>query len=437
MILVIIPLFFRKFNTPFRRQIANMFYQCQNILNILLDAVPEGVIIVNEHQKIVEANESVEKIFGYGKKKLLNQPLNILIPPKYRAGHKAHFYSFLNQKGHRQMGQGGDFFGIRKDGSIFPLEIGLNYFTIRQKNFVMALIADVSIRKEQEQEKEKLKVDLEVEVEKRTKDLKKAVTDLKKLNIKLETENQKRIEAEIDAKSALKKEQELNELKTKFLSLVSHEFKTPLSGILTSAMLLRKYELTEQQNKRDKHIRTITDEVHYLNNILNDFLSVEKLDKGKINYKFNEFKLSKVINEVVYNANVLLKVGQLINYPKDIDDISLYQDEKILELTLSNLINNAIKYSPENSIIDIDVSQDDLMTTFKITDEGIGIPEQDQKHIFERYFRAENALHTQGTGIGLNIIKGRLENLKGSITFNSIEKKGSTFIMKLPNKADL
>ncbi len=414
-----------------------MFYQCQNILSILLDAVPEGVIIVDIHQKIVKANESVEKIFGYDKNELIDKPLNCLIPPKYRAGHKAHFYSFLNQKGHRQMGQGGNFYGIRKDGSIFPLEIGLNNFNINQDNFVMALISDISIRKQQEQERQKLKDDLEVEVEKRTKDLKKAVANFRKLNIKLEIENQKRIEAESDAKSALKKEQELNELKTKFLSLVSHEFKTPLSGILTSAMLLSKYKLTEQQNKRDKHIRTITDEVHYLNNILNDFLSVEKLEKGKINYKFNEFKLSKVINEVVYNANVLLKEGQLIKYPKDIDDISLCQDEKILELNLSNLINNAIKYSPENSIIDIDVSQDDLMTTFKIKDEGIGIPEHDQKNIFERYFRAENALHTQGTGIGLNIVKGHLENLNGSITFFSIENKGSTFIMKLPNKADL
>lgn len=414
-----------------------MFYQCQNILSILLDAVSEGVIIVDVHQKIVKANESVEKIFGYDKDELINKPLNILIPPKYRAGHKAHFSSFLNQKGYRQMGQGGDFFGIRKDESIFPLEIGLNYFNINQDNFVMALISDISLRKQQEQERQKLNKELEMEVEKRTKDLKKAVTNLRKLNVKLEIENQKRIEAENDAKSALKREQELNELKTKFLSLVSHEFKTPLSGILTSAMLLSKYELTEQQNKRDKHIRTITDEVHYLNNILNDFLSVEKLDKGKINYKFNEFKLSKVVNEAVYNANVLLKEGQVIKYPKDIDDISLYQDEKILELNLSNLINNAIKYSPENSIIDIDISQDDQMTTFKITDEGIGIPEHDQKHIFERYFRAENALHTQGTGIGLNIVKGHLENLKGNILFNSTEKKGSTFVMQLPNKVDL
>lgn len=414
-----------------------MFEQKQDILSVLLSAVSEGVIIVDEHQKIVEANESVEKIFGYGRKELLKQPLNILIPPKYHAGHKSHFSSFINQNDHRKMGQGGDFFGIRKDGSIFPLEIGLNNFTIYQNNFVMALIADISVRKQRELEKQKLNDELEMEVEKRTKDLKKAITELKKLNIKLEIENKKRIEAEKEARLALKKEQELNELKTKFLSLVSHEFKTPLSVILTSAMLLSKYMSTEQQNKRDKHIKTITDEVHYLNNILNDFLSVEKLDKGKVNYKFNEFKLSKVVNEVVYNANVLLKEGQLINYPKDIDDLSLYQDEKNLELNLSNLINNAIKFSPENSVIDLDISQDKKMTTFKITDQGIGIPKNDQKNIFDRYFRAENALYTQGTGIGLNIVKGHLENLKGSISFESEEHKGSTFIMKIPNKADL
>lgn len=414
-----------------------MFEQKQDILSVLLSAVSEGVIIVDEHQKIVEANESVEKIFGYGRKELLKQPLNILIPPKYRPGHKSHFSSFINQNDHRKMGQGGDFFGIRKDGSIFPLEIGLNNFTIYQNNFVMALIADISVRKQRELEKQKLNDELEMEVEKRTKDLKKAIIELKKLNIKLEIENKKRIEAEKEARLALKKEQELNELKTKFLSLVSHEFKTPLSVILTSAMLLSKYMSTEQQNKRDKHIKTITDEVHYLNNILNDFLSVEKLDKGKVNYKFNEFKLSKVVNEVVYNANVLLKEGQLINYPKDIDDLSLYQDEKNLELNLSNLINNAIKFSPENSVIDLDISQDKKMTTFKITDQGIGIPKNDQKNIFDRYFRAENALYTQGTGIGLNIVKGHLENLKGSISFESEEHKGSTFIMKIPNKADL
>ena len=130
-----------------------------------------------------------------------------------------------------------------------------------------------------------------------------------------------------------------------------------------------------------------------------------------------------------------LKDGQKINYPENIDDISLYQDEKILELALSNLIFNAIKYSSENTIIDIEISQNKTTTIFKIKDNGIGIPIKDQKNIFNRYFRAKNVINIQGTGIGLNIVKDHLENLNGSITFISKEHKGSTFTIELPNKA--
>jgi len=237
-----------------------------------------------------------------------------------------------------------------------------------------------------------------------------------------------------ELKIALKKEKELNELKTKFLSLVSHEFKTPLSGILTSAMLLKKYTLLDQQDKRDKHINTITNIVNNLNNILNDFLSVEKLEAGKVTYHFKTFKLSKVLNEVIYNSNMLLKDGQKIKYPDNIDDLSLHQDEKILELTLSNMLHNAIKYSPENSNIDIEISQNKHQTVFEIRDQGIGIPEVDQKNIFNRYFRAENVLTTQGTGIGLNIVKNHIENLGGTITFISQEHEGSTFTIIIPNE---
>ena len=213
------------------------------------------------------------------------------------------------------MGNGRDLFGARKNGEVFPLEAGLNPFEIYGKTFVMALVIDISVRKQQEQEIYKLNEELEKKVNERTKELSKTVNELKVVNIELDEENHKRIEAENQIKDALKKEKELNELKTKFLSLVSHEFKTPLSGILTSTMLLGKYKLTEQQEKRDKHLETITNKVHYLNNILNDFLSVEKLETGKINYNFQTFRLSKVVDEVIYNANMLLKGGQRIKYP--------------------------------------------------------------------------------------------------------------------------
>ncbi len=407
-----------------------MFKKDQDVFNILLGSVSEGVIIVDAQQNIVEANESAEKMFGYGSKELVQLPLNVLIPKNYHAGHGAHFKGFMKQEAQRQMGQGRDIYGAHKDGSIFPVEAGLNPFTLYDKKYVMALVTDISVRKQQEAEIQKLNTELELKVSDRTKELSETISQL-------EIENIKRIEAEKDANIALKREKELNELKTKFLSLVSHEFKTPLSGILTSTILLGKYKLAEQQEKRDKHIKTISDKVHYLNNILNDFLSIEKLETGKVNYTLSTFKLSKVVNEVVYNANMLLKEGQKINYPEHIDAMSLLQDEKIVELTLSNLVHNAIKYSSENTVVDIKITQDEERTTIKVIDDGIGIPEADQKNIFNRYFRAENAVLTQGTGIGLNIVQTHIENLGGTIGFSSEENKGSKFTITIPNTAKL
>jgi len=413
-----------------------MFKNNGRVFNVLFEAVSEGVIVVDKNQKIVATNKSSEHMFGYTKEELLNSDLNILIPKTYHANHGAHFNGFMKNKESRKMGRGRDLYGARKDGSIFPVEAGLNPLEIDGETFIMTLVIDISIRKKQELELLELNNALEHKVKERTNELSNTVEELKIVNVERDEEIKKRIDAQNKISNALKKEKELNELKTKFLSLVSHEFKTPLSGILTSSMLLSKYKLTEQQERRDKHIKTISDKVHYLNNILNDFLSIEKLETGKMNYKLSTFKVSKVVNEVVYNANMLLKDGQKINYPENIDDYSLYQDEKILELALSNLVNNAIKYSSENTIVDINISQDETYTTFKIKDNGMGIPLKDQKSIFNRYFRAENVLLVQGTGIGLNIVKSHLENLGGTISFVSEENKGSIFTIILQNKAE-
>ena len=214
--------------------------------------------------------------------------------------------------------------------------------------------------------------------------------------------------------------------------MVSHEFKTPLSGILTSATLAGKYEKEEQQSKREKHLATIQNKVKYLNNIINDFLSIERLESGKVKYIYTTFPLSKVINEVIYDANMLLKEGQTIQYPENIDAIYLDFDEKILELIITNLVSNAIKYSSENTTIRISAEVKTSNLEISIIDEGIGIPAEEQKHVFNRYFRAENALLNQGTGIGLNIVKTHLENLNGTITFTSEENVGSAFMITIP-----
>lgn len=378
-----------------------VFQKNSNIFNLLSEGVSEGIIVVNEKQLIVANNSSTEEMFGYEKDELTGKPMQLLIPSKYHNVHKGHFKDFMERSQKRTMGQGRELYGIRKNGKEFPLEVGLNPFNLYGGTYVMALIVDITERRNYTDR-------LEREVKERTEQL----------------------------QEALSKERELNELKTRFLSLVSHEFKTPLSSILTSTTLLSKYTQAEQQEKRDKHIDTIRNKVKYLDTILNDFLSVERLETGKVNYRFTTFPLSKLVNQVIYDANMLLKTGQQIRYPEEIDAYVITLDEKILELILSNLIHNAIKYSPEDTTIDIQIHQEGPNLVMKIIDQGMGIPEADQKFIFNRYFRAKNALLSQGTGIGLNIVKQHIENLGGCITFSSQENKGSTFTVEIPINPD-
>jgi len=197
-------------------------------------------------------------------------------------------------------------------------------------------------------------------------------------------------------------------------------------------MLVKKYTLTEQQQKREKHLFTIQAKIKFLNTILDDFLSIERLGTDKTTYKTEIFHLKKVVNEAIYDANMLLKEGQKINYPANIEGIEITFDEKILELILANLIRNSIKYSQENTTIDIRIVSTAEELIIDVQDEGIGIPENEQKFIFNRYFRAQNALLDQGTGIGLNIVKSHLENLGGTIEFVSEEHVGTTFTIHIP-----
>ena len=410
-----------------------MFKKNKQILNILFEAIPEGVIIVDKNQDIIAANSAIEKMFGYKKGELLKKSLKILIPKQFHDNHNIRFNNYINSSGKRKIKSDLNLIGISKNNKKFPVEIGLNHFEIDKKIFVFALIIDVSVRKEKEKRIDSLKNELEKKVQKRTADLHNTITQLKDLNLNFKKEIKKRIAVENELKNALQNEIELNELKSKFLAMVSHEFKNPLSGILTSSMLLNKYQLTEQQINREKHIKIIENKTHYLNTILNDFLSMEKLDLNNIKYKYTNFNLSTVINEVVYNTNMLLKEGQHIHIPNNIDEFKINQDEKYLKLILSNILNNAVKYSPKNSNINIEVAEKNSKIEIKIIDPGIGIPEKDQKFIFNRYFRAENALNIPGTGIGLNIVNTHLHNLGGTMNFFSEINEGTTFVLEFPN----
>ncbi len=365
---------------------------------IFEESLNEIYILDAKTLKFISANQGAQKNLGYSLKEL-QQLTPLDLKPEYDIASFKKLISPLFSGKEEKITF--ETVHLRKDRTKYPVEVHLQRSFIGHQKVLISIILDITDRKNYTEK-------LERKVAERTKQL----------------------------RQALEKEKELNELKTRFLSLVSHEFKTPLSSILTSITLLAKYTNTDQQQKRDKHITTIKSKVKYLDTILNDFLSIERLETGKVKYKLEQFPLSKMINQVIYDANLLLKSGQTINYPDDIDDITITFDEKIFELILSNLVHNAIKYSPENTTIDLQVIKGNDSLQLIVNDQGIGIPETEQKFIFNRYFRANNALLNQGTGIGLNIVKQHLENLRGTISFTSKENDGSTFVVEIPTNIE-
>jgi PAS domain S-box-containing protein len=230
---------------------------------------------------------------------------------------------------------------------------------------------------------------------------------------------------------ALEKERELNELKSRFVSMASHEFRTPLSTILTSVSLLKKYNEPENADKRMKHLQRIHSSVQNLTNILNDFLSLDKLEEGRIQAKPDNLEIDKLLGDLVEEMETHCKTGQRIELTTD-NACGVYSDEHILRNVVLNLLSNAIKYSPEHSSIDVRCKKSDRGVTVSVTDRGIGIPLEEQEHLFSRFFRASNAINIQGTGLGLHIVKRYTDLLKGELSFESIPGTGTTFTFTVP-----
>lgn len=242
--------------------------------------------------------------------------------------------------------------------------------------------------------------------------------------------NQKNIEQEI--RKSLQKEHELNELKSRFISTASHEFRTPLSVILSSTTLIEKLNKQGGEEKRKKHLERIKSNVRSLVVILNDFLSISKLEEGKVVARPELFDLiafsSSIINEIKTNK----KNGQIITIIKNTDEVEVCLDPKLMLHILSNLLSNAIKYSPKDKKISLIITKNEKHITLEVVDEGIGIPKNEHKNIFERFFRAKNSVNIQGTGLGLNIVKQNTELMGGTISFKSKLNKGTSFKLELP-----
>ena len=398
----------------------------------IFQSMSEGLIMVDEHGKIVISNPVAEQIFGYEKNGLNGLMMENLLPERYRGNHINFRKGFNNNPSPRRMGMGRDLMALRQDGREFPVEISLSFTRYQNKLLVMAFISDISERKKTQealkQSEEQLimyAAELEKKVQMRTEALNNMVGELEKEVI----ERKKAVE---ETKNALEKEKELNELKSKFVSLASHEFRTPLSTIMSSASLIHQYKEKAEWEKVDRHVGRIKSSVGHLTNILNDFLSLGKLEEGKVEVQTEPIGLDGFFQEIEEELRPTLKAGQQILVECQQEIKAIETDGRILRNVLFNLISNASKYSGEHKNIYLRCQSGDGKISFSVTDEGMGIPEREMKHIFERFFRATNANNIQGTGLGLNIVKRYAELLGGQVFFTSQFGKGSTFTITLP-----
>lgn len=298
----------------------------------------------------------------------------------------------------------------RKDKTTYPVYIHLEYSTLGNKPIFVATILDISKLKEAEEKLQNLNLDLEEKVMERTQELK---------------ENQAKLEV------SLEKEKGLGLLKSRFVSMASHEFRTPLTSILSSANLIGRYEEKEQNDKRMKHVNRIASSVKNLTSILNDFLSLEKLESDKLNFEPVLLDFEEFVESILDEINLIAIDNQNIIFHHS-GNKEVQIDEHLVKNIMINLLSNAVKYSPKGKDVELITKNENGLLEILVKDKGIGIPKADHEHMFTRFFRATNVTAIQGTGLGLTIVKRYLDLMGGEIDFESEQYEGSTFRVKIP-----
>ena len=391
----------------------------------------EGIILANRSGEIVLVNPSAEKTFGFTQEEMVGQKIEMLLPDNLQSNHVHHRQSFHQNPVNRSMGEGRDLFAKRKDGTIFPVEISLSHYQLDGETYAIAFVIDITVRKHNEEIQRMQREELQrvsSEIKKLNTDLEQKIADrtmmLRETLAQLETSKE-------ELERALEKEKELGDLKSRFVSTVSHEFRTPLAAVLSSASLLGKYTKAEEQDKRDRHIVRIKEGVQHLNDMLGDLLSLGKLEEGLIQANKETFHCQDFMNGFMDDMHEVVKPGQQIKFTHTGSN-EVTTDKRLLKNIMFNLISNAIKFSPDDGVIEIACSNQNDKIILSVKDSGIGISEEDQQHLFERFFRARNASNIQGTGLGLHIVSKYVELLNGKIELHSKENQGTTFTITIP-----
>jgi PAS domain S-box-containing protein len=401
-------------------------------LYAMFETAVDGIVTIDHHGIIESTNQATCRLFGYEKSEMVGNNITMLMPSPFREMHDAYIGNYLDSGKKKIIGIGREVQGRRKNGTVFPFWLSVSEIPIKGKLVFAGFVHDITELKKAEHEVRLLNSALESKVSERTEQLADVVNRLLAANKKLEREVYDRQSAEQalhmkqeELVQALEREKELSELKSRFVSMASHEFRTPLATIQSSGALVRRYAETSNMERLQFHLEKIRNTVNNLTSILNDFLSLTKLEEGRVENRPELFDLHTFCQETIEEVRGLTKPGQEIMY-MDVDEVHLVSlDPRLLRNILYNLLSNAIKYSSKSITLESHIQNNALI--LQVIDQGLGIPDADKQHLFDRFFRASNVTNIQGVGLGMNIVKRYLEIMGGDISFESEEGKGTTF----------
>ncbi|HZY38369.1 MAG TPA: PAS domain-containing sensor histidine kinase [Mucilaginibacter sp.] len=388
-----------------------------DLLKTVVENVVDGIIIIDSRGIILLANPSACKLFGCPPDELQGKNVSLLMNKEDALSHDQCIRDYQETGQAKIIGIGREVIAKKKDDSTFPARLAVSEVKYFGETLYAGVIHDLTREKKAELEKQAYTSKLEALVEERTEELKKTVKSLEL--------------ARDEVSSSLLKEKQLNVLKTQFVTIASHEFRTPLSSIQLSASLIERYYDRLEKEKIFSHLAKIKTGVNYLTTLLNDFLSVERVESGALVVQFRDFDLEAEMELIVLEMSAQTKPGQRISYEHFGASTCVKLDDKLLRHCLYNLLSNSIKYSEENTIIRLTTSIDEKECLIEVQDKGIGIPAEDQINLFKPFFRAGNIGEIQGTGLGLNIVKSYAELMHGTIDFR-ISGHGSLFSLHFP-----
>lgn len=398
----------------------------ENELMKFKDAVEQStisIVITDINGNIEYVNKYFEKITGYTFNEVINQNPKIL-----NSGyHSKEFYQDL----WNTIKNGNTWQGIlrnkKKNGEYYFEENIINPIKDKNGNIInfLGIKSDITKRLKMEEELNEYREKLEELVKTRT-------LELETINEELVRKYQTEKELEQKLQESLAKEKELNEMKNKFVASVSHEFRTPLSAILSSVQIIKKYGDKLDEEKLENHYSKIEFATNHIVNLLDDILLISRADREILKNNPQRFILSEIIDLTIQLQKSNLKRGQVINLKLNYPQNEIFIDNKLLQHIIGNLLSNALKYSDENSIIDLDIEEKNENLSITVKDKGIGIAEEDLPYIFEPFYRTENSKNIKGTGLGLNIVKRCVELMNGTIKVESKINEGTIFNVIIP-----